>query len=135
MSAERAVQETVYSALTGNAPYMATVTGVFDGEAPQGTAYPYTVIGATTEVSEGDLNEDGWNLTLTIHDWSAYAGKRECQLIREARDAVLHREALAVTGFGQVVLHREFAEVLTDDDDVTTLRHGVSRYRVRAWPA
>lgn len=136
MSAERPVQEAIYTALTGNAPYMALITGVFDGEAPQGTAYPYTILGETTEIDEGDLTADGWDLTITVHDWSEQASKRECQLIREARDDVLHRQVLTVTGFGSVRLLREFAQVLTEPDDTRgPLRHGVSRYRAHAWPS
>lgn len=134
MSAERVVQEAVYTTLTGDSAYMALVTGVFDGEAPQGTDYPYTVLGATTEVEDGDINAEGWTLTITIHDWSAAGGKRECQLIREARDPLMHRVRLTITDLFPVYVHREFAEIVTDPDDIEgALRHGVSRYRARAW--
>ena len=133
MSAERAVQAALYTALTGNATYMALVTGLYDGEAPQGTAYPYTVIGEWTEVDEGQMSSNGWGLTVTLHDWSTYAGRKECQQIREARDAVLHRQRLTVPGFAPVYIYREFAEVFVERPDADQpIRHGVTRYRAMA---
>jgi hypothetical protein len=126
----------MYAALTGDAPYMALVDAVYDGRAPQGATFPYTVIGATTEVDEGDLDGEGWGLTLTLHDWSEYAGKKECQQIREARDALLHRTHLTVAGFGEVHVFREFAEILVDASEPDgPLRHGITRYRATAWAA
>lgn len=136
MSAERPLQAAIYTALTNDSVTMGLVSGIYDGRAPQGTAFPYTVLGDVTEVDEGPLNEEGWSLTVTIHDWSDYEGKKECQEIREARDDLLHRKRLTVTGFGPVYLFREFAQVFVEDlDPDQVVRHGVSRYRATAWAA
>jgi hypothetical protein len=136
MSAERAVQDAIYSALTGNAPYMALARAVYDeGNVPQGAPYPYTVIGATTEADEGSISGAGWALTFTLHDWTRYAGKRTCQQIMEARDVVLHLKELVVSGFNRVAVRREFSEIVSDRDEKGALAHAVSRYRVLAWPS
>ena len=133
MSAERVVQAAVYSALTGNAPYMALVTGVFDFEAPQGQSYDYTVLGDITEILDATHDHEGWGLTLTIHDWHKGTSRRPLQLIREARDTVLHRAALSVAGFGLTRVRREFSETLPDQTATNEpLRHQVTRYRVEA---
>lgn len=136
MSAERALQGAIYAALAGDGTYSGLVTGIYDGRAPQGTAYPYTTIGEITERDDGPISEDGWNLTVHLHDWSDYSGKKECQEIREARNALLHRQRLTVSGFGDVYIWQEFAEIFVDTLDADNeVRHGVSRYRAVAWPA
>ena len=131
MSAERVLQAAIVAALKADAAYMALVTGVFDGEAPAGTDYPHTVIGSMTEGLDRTHDLEGFNHTVTIHDWSQYAGRRELQLIREARGTVLQNTILSVSGWGLTKLTYEFGEVVPDRDaelDIT-LRHQITRYR------
>lgn len=134
MSSERVVQAAIYAALTGSAPFMALVSGVYDGVAPAGTAYPYTLLGAMTENVDHAHDADGWDHTITIHDWSADEGRKRLQQIREARNAVLHRAQLTVAGYGLTRMTYEFGETLPewDDDLKLHLRHQVTRYRVRS---
>lgn len=134
MSAERVFQAAVYAALAADGTYMGLISGLFDGEAPKGTAYPFSLLGAMTEVPDHTHDHEGFEVTLTMHDWSGVPGNRECQLIREARNAVLHRAALSVSGWGLTQVLYEWGEVLTewDDDLKRHIRHQVTRYRVRA---
>lgn len=142
MSAERVVQAAVYAALTGNAPYVALVTGgVHDDMAPPGTETPYTVLGATTETDESTQDKDGYSLTLTIHDFTGGTspaggnevwGKKLCQQIREARNAVLHRALLTVAGWGLTRISYDFGEIMVEGDEDTPTWHGVSRYSLEA---
>jgi hypothetical protein len=135
MSAERALQEAVYLALTNDAPYMALIPGgLHDDEAPEGAAYPFTVLGEATEVesrSHGD-SEDGYELTLTLHDWGSYEGKRELQLIREARNDAIHNVTLSVTGWSSTRFLYEFGAILPEYDEKLGgwVRHQITRYRV-----
>ena len=133
MSSERVVQAAVVVALKADAPYVALVTGgVHDGDAPKDTDFPYTVLGSTTEVPDNTHDHDGYELTLTVHDWSDYEGKKECQQIREARNDVLHRALLTVSGWGLTRMVYEFGDVGVefDQDLQKHLRHQVTRYRV-----
>lgn len=140
MSAERVIQAAIHAALVGDATYAALVgtdpdgmVQVYDGEAPHGARYPYTVLGSMTEVGDHVMEADGWDHTVTIHDWTDAKGRKVLQQIREARDDVLHNAQLAVSGFTLTTIRREFAEVLTQTDpDNKTIRHQVTRYRVRS---
>ncbi len=137
MSAERVLQAAIVAALRANASYVALVRGgVHDGEAldvdaPGGAEMPYTVIGEATETLDRTHDKDGYQHTVTIHDWSASEGRLECQRIREARNAVLHNAQLVVSGWGLTKLVYEFGEILPEWDEELKawLRHGVSRYR------
>lgn len=131
MSAQRVVQAAIYAALKADAPYMALVTDVFDGDAPKATAFPYTLIGDALEMETRRHDLDGYEHTLTIHDWSDYQGTRECLLIREARDAVLNLATLTVAGWGLTRVHYEFGTILDEWDDELKilLRHQITRYR------
>lgn len=134
MSSERVIQAAIYAALTGNAPYMALVSGVYDYVAPAGTAYPYTLLGSMTEVPDHVMEADGWESTITIHDWVDDEGRKRLQQIREARNTVLHRAALSVAGYGLTRMLYEFGDTMTDfDADLGRhLFHQVTRYRVRS---
>lgn len=143
MSAERLIQAAVHAALVGNAPYAALVgtdgngdVKAYDGEAPQNTAYPYTVLGETTEVRDDVMDADGGDHTLTIHDWTDVKGRKVLQQIREAREVVLHNAQLTVSGYGLTTMRCEFAQILPGTDpEGRLLLHQVTRYRVSSLEA
>lgn len=122
-----AIQTAIYSQLTGTAAVMALVTGVFD-DVPQGTDYPYIVIGEDTGIEWDTDDSRGTSATLTVHVWSRVAGKRETKQIMEAIYDALHRAPLPVSGMTTVTCHWEFGETFLDADGET--RHGVTRYRL-----
>lgn len=126
MSALWPVQVAAYGALTGHAPLMAAVAGVYDGEAAQDAVAPYIVVGSATEVPANTFGRRGWGDTLTIHVWSEYNGRREALEILDLIDAAL-ANPLVIDGHQTARLKREFAEVLTDPDGS---RHVPARYRV-----
>lgn len=135
MSAQRVLQAAVYTALTGSAPYMALATGgVHDGQAPQGTAEPYTVLGNLIEVSDPTHDKDGYGYTLEIHDFVGGAdwGKYKGQQILEARNAVLHRAQLTVAGWGLTRMSYDFGDWLNEGDADNPLWHQITRYSVEA---
>lgn len=133
MSAERAVQVAIAAALQGNAPYMALIgSRLYDDEAEENAGFPYTVLGAMTENLDRTHDLDGYDHTITVHDYSLHRGKQECQQIREARNLVLHNARLTATGWGLIKMAYEFGEIMPEYDvDLNRwTRHGVSRYRV-----
>lgn len=138
MSAERVLQAAVWAALTGNAPYLALVTGgVFDSVAPEDAARPYTVLGETTETDDSTQDKDGYAYTLTIHDFTGGEGegdwgKKKGQQIREARNAVLHRGLLTVAGWGLTRISYDFGEFLIEGEPDAPIWHQVTRYSVEA---
>jgi hypothetical protein len=124
------IQAAIYGALTANAPFMALVRGVYD-DVPESAAFPYVSIGDATEIAWDCFGQDGSDATITMHVWSTYRGMSEAQRINTLMIGVLDNQTgLTVTGYGLVVLNKEFTETLRDPDGIT--RHIVTRFRVMA---
>ncbi|MBW3114189.1 DUF3168 domain-containing protein [Bacillus sp. MCCB 382] len=123
-----ALQMSVYAKLASHTPLTSKISGVYD-EVSEGTAYPYVTIGNPTVNDWGSHTTEGEDITLTLHVWSDYKGKRE---VYEIFNLIL--EALTTTltlsgGFSMEFQRREFMEVL--EDNVTNARHGVIRLRYK----
>ena len=119
------VQAAVIATLTGNAPHMALVTGVYDTP-PQNTAYPYEAIGALQE-NWADGFTDGFRSgMIQIDTWSQFHGRSEAQDIQASQIALLNRVSLALATLHCVYFRLDYADVLEDPDAITW--HGVTRY-------
>lgn len=144
------IQQAVYNALIGN-PYVSDlVDGRIYDNVPQGTDYPYIVIGDDTTIPWDTDTETGSESTLTLHVWSRYYGRYEVKAIMEAIYTTLHRRegedsqqggltvishSMVINGVtvqvpeAHVVLcEHEFSESFLDPDGIT--RHGVIRFRI-----
>ena len=123
------LQKTIYSTLenanitdeAGNA-----IAGVFD-DVPEGTAYPYIVIGDDTATNISTKDKDIHEHTLNIHIWSQYRGRRDIKDIMKQVHDTLHDSSLSVTGDSLVNMRQEFQTTLLEGDGLT--RHGVMRFR------
>lgn len=121
------LQQAVYSKLTGHAPLMALVTGVYD-EVPENVAHPYVSIGSITETTDDAHNQRGLDASVVLHVWSKYRGFKEASAILAALDAALDRQPLTVTGFRDVsIAHEQHTQVRDPDPDI---RHINVSYRV-----
>lgn len=120
------LQKTIYTALNSDATLSAMITGVYD-DVPEGSTYPYVVIGEQTAVNFGSKTLDGLEHTLTVHVWSQYRGRKEAKEIMERIYNILHESNLSVTGANLVNLRQEFETTLVDSDGIT--RHGIMRFR------
>ena len=120
------LQEAVLAALTGNAPHMALVTGVYDA-IPQNTAYPYESIGALQENWADGFTDGMRKGMLQLDTWSQYHGRAEAQDIQASQIALLNRQPLALATLHLVYLRLDYADVLEDPDGLTW--HGVTRYQ------
>lgn len=92
------------------------------------TAFPFVVIGDTTEIPFDTDSSNGRESTLTIHSYSRYRGKKELKDVMDAIKAALHDATLVVSGELFVFCFWEFAETMPDPDGRT--RHGVQRFRL-----
>ena len=121
------LQTIIYSTLSGDSNLTSTLgAGVYD-DVPEGSSFPYVVLGEETAMDYGTNDVDGSENTLTIHVWSQYKGSKEAQNILDRIHTLLHDSSLSVSGFNLINLRFEFSDILRDPDGVT--RHGVSRYR------
>ena len=121
------LQKAIYSTLSGS------VTGI-DGasvsvydDVPEGTAYPYVVIGEETSANDGTKDIDAVEYTLTLHVWSQYRGRREIKEIMQSVYDLLHDAAITVAGASLANIRQEFNNTLMENDGIT--RHGVMRFR------
>ncbi len=102
------------------------ITGVFD-DVPEGTAYPYIVVGEESSNNISTKSLDMHEHTLTIHTWSQYRGLKEIKVIMKQIYDNLNDVSLSVTGGQAVNMKQEFLTTLVDADGIT--RHGVMRFR------
>jgi hypothetical protein len=125
-----ALQQGLYNAITGGT--LTDVDGtsitskVYD-DVPEGTTYPYVVIGEETATEIGTKDKDAHEHTLTIHVWSQYRGRKEIKNIMSQIYTLLHNVAISVTGASLVQIRHEFERTLLENDGIT--RHGVMRFR------
>lgn len=120
------LQQAIYGRLTGYAPLMAVVTGVFDW-VPENQAMPYVTIGDDTTVDRSDKTATGQDVTLTLHVWADARGRKAVKVIMGLIYAALHRHDLAVAGHTLISIDHDFSETFLDEDGVTY--HGVIRFR------
>ena len=125
-----ALQQSIFTTLTGGT--LTDVDGtsitskVYD-DVPEGTTYPYVVMGEETAIPIGAKDTDGHEHTLTIHVWSQYRGRKEIKNIMSQIYTLLHNVAISVTGASLVNIRHEFERTLLEQDGIT--RHGVIRFR------
>ncbi|MDQ1037272.1 hypothetical protein QFZ75_003688 [Streptomyces sp. V3I8] len=121
------LQQAVYGKLTGHAPLMALVRGVYD-EVPEAVAHPYVSIGSITENVDDAHNQRGLSASVVLHIWSKYRGFKEAAGILVQLDAALDRVPLAVAGFKDIsIAHDQHTQVRDPDPDI---RHINVSYRV-----
>ena len=121
------LQKSIYSALNGSVTGIDSASVSVYDDVPEGTSYPYVVIGEESTSNNGSKDLDGLEHTITIHAWSQYRGRREIKEIMESVYSLLHNTAITVSGASLVNIRQEFATTLEEADGIT--RHGVMRFR------
>lgn len=122
------LQRAVYAALAANAGLISALGGakIYDHN-PQEVAFPYVVIGRTSNLDWSTSSEDGSEHSMIIHIWSARSDRAEIyQLQQEIRQS-LHDVALTTVDHDVVNLRHEFSEVR--NDQVAGKLHGIMRFR------
>jgi hypothetical protein len=122
------LQTSVYARLASHTPLTSKISGIYD-EVSEGTPYPYVTIGNPTVNDWGSHTTEGEDITLTLHVWSDYNGKKEVYEIFNLMLESLSTPLSLGSGFSMEFQRREFMEVL--EDNVTNARHGVMRLRFR----
>ena len=70
-------------------------TNVFD-DVPQGTAFPYIVVGDSPWTDGGTDDDFGQDYTININTYSRYSGRKETKEILAAIYTLLHLEELVL---------------------------------------
>ena len=132
-TAALALQQAVFSALTGNAPLIALLSGerVYDA-VPARAEFPYVTFAQTSERDWSTGSEEGSEHILTLHVWSRGAGRKEALDIIGAVQTALIAEPLTLSGHRLVNLRHELSEARRDPDGQTY--HGIVRFRAVTEP-
>lgn len=121
------IQEAIYTTLTGDAPLMSQITGVFDF-VDENQAYPYVTLGETTSDDWSTFDRFGERSTATLHIWSRYDGFLEVTNIANDVNRLLVRQIIALTDYEDVGIWYDSMTTIVSPDTFT--RHGVLRYRL-----
>lgn len=129
------IRQALYTRLTTDTSVTDTVAEI-DGVpyifdfAPEGftdddSEYPRIHIGDYAATNFDSDDRIGAEVSVTLHAWSRYRGKKECAEILDACYDSLHRHtALSVTGYNVVdVRWNDTLEIFRDPDGLT--HHGV----------
>lgn len=131
-----ALQAGIYARLAGYAPLTTRLGGVriYD-HIPQGSAFPYVMLGDDTATELDTKTSGGWEVTVTMHAWDyAAAGRKSVKEILGHMYDALHRQeaSITVTGFQLVMLNVEFIETFQEsasEGASDRYYHGVMRAR------
>ncbi len=121
------LQKAIYEKLVGSVPLMAVVSGVFDF-VPQGTDFPYLVIGDVAVGDASNLAKAVADYQLNLHIWSRQAGHKQAADIMDMVYGLLHNGNIAVTGKTLVSMRVTSSNIELANDSITY--HGLLRLRI-----
>ena len=125
-----AVQKAIFERLTGDVPLMSDITGVYDGTAPEGVAYPYVIIGETISTPDNAHGFFGRSIVTTLHVWSKARGHGQGLGIEGHIIRLLDHQPLEVPGHTVVSVRYEFSQTLIDPAPPGDIRHIPIRFRI-----
>jgi len=133
MSADSAwdVQTGVFTRLAGFTALTALLAngaGSVLDHVPQGTAFPYVVIGETRSQPMDSQRVSGNDVTLALHTYSRGSGMQQARHIMSAVYDALHQISFTVPNQTLVLCQCLGAETSLSDDGLT--RHGVQHFQI-----
>lgn len=121
------LQKALFARLSGDAALKLKVKGVYD-EVSENQLYPYVTVGEPTVSPFETKLTYGENITIVLHSWSQYNGKRESYEILNLMLQAITREPFLIEGFSLIRMNLEpNMQVITDIDGNT--KHGIMRLR------
>tara|TARA_X000001382_G_scaffold5313_1_gene4518 strand:+ start:623 stop:1027 length:405 start_codon:yes stop_codon:yes gene_type:complete len=122
------LQKAIFSTLNGDSTLTSTLSVTIHDHVPQGTEFPYVVIGEETMTDDSSTKDIDFNeFTLVIHTFSRNRGRKEAKQIMARVYELLHKSTLTVTGANHINTRFEFHDVIKENDGLTY--HGVQRFR------
>lgn len=130
----------VVSAIEGSSALGAILAGnkVYDGQAPQGSPFPYITLGTSLESANNVFAGYGTDLSQTIDIWTRKTtttsgtiqelGGRQMKAIYGALYSLLHEQPLTVSGFRVCIGTLQWWALIDDPDGITM--HGIARYDI-----
>lgn len=104
-------------------------SSVFD-HVPQGSAFPYIVLGDSAAQPLETQTGGGCDMTIDIHAYSRALGMKEAKAVMAAISDCLHGQDFAIAG-QRLVFCRLTSQTLRQEGET---RHGVQRFRIITEP-
>ena len=125
-----ALQAALVTWLSENNTSIAWHDYIEPGTYTAGSTYTYGEVGEITEIPSDTHDDDGSEVTATLHVWTSEAGMKEINDAFKEVDA-LHHGSLTLSGARCYKIEREFTSTRRERDPDTggELRHGIARYR------
>ncbi len=120
------LQKAIYQTLVNDATLTTLVQGIYD-QVPEGTPFPYITIGETACRDWSTKTSSGAQITVTLHVFSRYGGKKQAIDIMQRVHTLLHQGNLSLTGHLLVLMRFESSQITLEDDGSTY--QGVIRLR------
>ena len=123
-------QTALYDELTEpGSDFINTVSGVFDHVPQDYNAFPYVTIGEDVWTDFDTDQQNGHEVSVTLHVWSRERGRAETKTIQEQIYGILENSEMSISGFDLVNFRMTFADSVVDNDGET--RHGVQIFTVQ----
>lgn len=129
------VQAGVFTRLTGVSAVTSLLAGGAAGvldHVPEGTAFPYIVIGEASSQPLDSQGSSGNDVTVAIHTYSRGIGMKEVKNIMSAVDDALHDISFTVPNQILVLCQRLESQAVLEDDGQT--RHGIQHFQIITEP-
>lgn len=121
------LQSALYDRLVMTPAVANAVGGRIYDDVPSDVAFPYIELGEISSDYAGAKDTHAERLTVTVHVWSRYEGKKEAaEIMKELRLAITSAPLVMSSG-NLVLILFNFSELFRDPDGQT--RHGVVRFR------
>ena len=119
------LQSALFSLLSGDST-LDTLLGnnkIFDGIAPQGTAYPYIIISGESTSNIGTKSLDGNIYRVELDVWSQYRGAKQIKDITQRIYTILNNVTMNVSNASSVMSYVVSISSFAEVDGIT--RHGL----------
>lgn len=119
------LQSAIYTTLSDSSSLDSAIGNnkVFDSIAPQGTAYPYVLIGTEATRDIGTKTLDGNVYNMDIHVWSQYRGQKQVKEVMEIIYNLVNNATITVSGASSVMSYVVSTSTFVEVDGIT--RHGL----------
>lgn len=113
-----ALQEALYTVLTGDADLMQQVTDVFDYVPPE-TAYPYVTLGEMRATDVSSVTNKLTRLEVVLHVYSRNRGRKETGEIMARISVLLDEQEPLMNGFTAISLRYSGSDISQERDGLT----------------
>ena len=119
------LQSAIYTTLSDSSSLDSAIGNnkVFDSIAPQGTAYPYVLIGTEATRDIGTKTLDGNVYNMDIHVWSQYRGQKQVKEVMAIIYNLVNNATITVSGASSVMSYVVSTSTFVEVDGIT--RHGL----------